>query len=109
MHTAERACAFLSSPVEQAGSKIPPGETNKKAGCHLSGHARFVTPPNPRFSSEVVSGAVRERQRPLPLVRDVVAQPLPLEPLSVGENADAVPVSETSVPTFVTAGHGASA
>jgi len=52
----------------------------------------------PAPSREVVRSPVRQRERSLALVGDVVAHPLPLEPLPVGEHADALPVSQAPVP-----------
>lgn len=45
-----------------------------------------------------MGSSVGHRQRPLSLVRDVVAQPLPLEPLAIGEHADAVSGSKAVLP-----------
>lgn len=50
-------------------------------------------------SLEVVCCTICQGERALSLVRDVIGEPLPLEPFPVGKHADALPVSEASIPT----------
>ena len=52
----------------------------------------------PLKSGKVMGSPIGQRQRPLPLIGNVVTSPFPLEPLPVGKHADAVPVSEAAIP-----------